>query len=309
MPTALYTDESFGLHRVPPGHVEHPGRYAAVERHLSLDDFSDLDRRACVSGRWADVLLAHPDAYRARLERSVPADGLSQLDADTFMGPASLTATLRAVGAATDAVDRIMAGEITNAFVAARPPGHHAEAARAMGFCLINHAAVAALYAQARHGCERVAVVDFDVHHGNGTEAIFWHREHCFFASSHEWPQYPGTGRETDRGAYRTVFNAPLATGTDGTEFRRAWGDRLLPALNGFKPDFIVISAGFDGHRADPLGGLDLVEADFRWVTKALTELADTHAGGRIVSILEGGYDLDALAVSVGAHVEALLAA
>ncbi|MEO0613678.1 MAG: histone deacetylase family protein [Pseudomonadota bacterium] len=309
MTTALYTDDIFRDHAVPPGHVEHPGRYRAVAQHLGLDDFSALERRACVPGRWADVVLAHPDRHRAHLETNAPADGLAQLDADTFMGPASLTATLRAVGGATDAVDRIMAGSVTNAFVAARPPGHHAEAARAMGFCLLNHAAIAALYAQARHGCRRVAVVDFDVHHGNGTEAIFWHREHCFFASSHEWPQYPGTGRATDRGAFETVFNAPLATGTAGTQFRRAWGDTLLPALDRFAPDFIVISAGFDGHRADPLGGLGLVEADFHWVTNELTALARTHADGRIVSILEGGYDLDALAVSAGAHVEGLLAA
>ncbi|MEQ8935678.1 MAG: histone deacetylase family protein, partial [Amphiplicatus sp.] len=195
------------------------------------------------------------------------------------------------------------------AFVAARPPGHHAEPARAMGFCLFNAAAVTALHARAAHGATRVAVVDFDVHHGNGTEAAFWHDENAFYASSHEWPQYPGTGRTSDRGASDNIVNAPLPTGTGGNAFRRAWGDTLLPALSDFDPDFLVISAGFDAHRADPLGGLQLTEDDFVWLTVALAAIARDKAEGRVVSLLEGGYDLAALGRSAAAHVKALMQA
>ena len=199
-------------------------------------------------------------------------------------------------------------GEAKNAFVAARPPGHHAEPNRAMGFCLYNAAAIAAYHARAAHGASRVAVVDFDVHHGNGTEAAFWHDEQAFFASSHEWPQYPGTGRETDRGAFENICNAPLATGTDGDGFRRAWGDGLLPALSSFDPDVVIISAGFDAHAADPLGGLGLVDDDFAWITQEIAAIADDKCGGRLISLMEGGYDLDALASAATAHVKTLSA-
>ena len=174
---------------------------------------------------------------------------------------------------------------------------------------MFNNAAIAAMHARAGHGAKRVAVVDFDVHHGNGTEAAFWHDENAFFASSHEWPQYPGTGRTTDRGAFDNIANAPLATGTEGNEFRRAWGERLLPALSDFGPDFIIISAGFDAHRADPVGGLRLVEDDFAWVTREIVAVAKATCGGKVVSFLEGGYDLSALAASAAAHVNVLMEA
>jgi acetoin utilization deacetylase AcuC-like enzyme len=203
----------------------------------------------------------------------------------------------------------VFKGEAKNAFIAARPPGHHALASRAMGFCLFNSAVVAAFHARAVHGAKRVAVVDFDVHHGNGTEAIFWNDENAFYASSHEFPQYPGTGRSSDRGAFDNVANAPLPTGASGEAFRRAWGERLLPALSAFGPDLIVISAGFDAHRADPLGGLALVEADFAWATAEIAGLARDQCGGRLISVLEGGYDLGALGRSAAAHVKALMAA
>ena len=309
MTTALYTCPAFGEHEVPPGHAEHKGRYKAIADALSDPDFSALRRLTAPHGLLKAISLAHDDAYIAHIEQTAPATGLAQLDADTFMGPNSREATFRAVGAACEAVDRICAGEITNAFILARPPGHHAEPDRAMGFCLFNHAAVAALHAQASHQLARVAVVDFDVHHGNGTEAIFWDRETAFFASSHEWPQYPGTGRESDRGAFDNICNAPLETGSDGSAFRRAWGERLLPALDRFRPDFVVISAGFDAHRADPLGGLRLDEADFARVTEQIMSVAASCCNGRIVSILEGGYDLRALAQSATAHVRALMGA
>ncbi|MEX0646124.1 MAG: histone deacetylase family protein, partial [Parvularculaceae bacterium] len=194
-------------------------------------------------------------------------------------------------------------------FVAARPPGHHALPERAMGFCLFNSAAIAALHARAVHGAKRVAVVDFDVHHGNGTEASFWQDEDAFYASSHEYPQYPGTGRQSDRGAFGNIANEPLPTGTSGEDFRRAWGEQLLPALSDFRPDFIVISAGFDAHRRDPVGGLLLVEEDFAWVTREIVGVARAACAGRIVSLLEGGYDLDALGASTAAHVGALMQA
>ena len=287
--------------------MEHSGRYAAVDDALSHGDFEALERRAPPLATAADIERVHPARYRSVIEENAPNSGLAQFDADTFMGPSSLEAALRAAGGAIAAVDAVYAGEADNAFIAARPPGHHAEPERAMGFCFFNNAAIAALHART-HGASRVAVVDFDVHHGNGTEAAFWHDENAFFASSHEWPQYPGTGRVSDRGAFDNVFNAPLTTGEDGDAFRQAWGDRLLPALSDFDPDFIVISAGFDAHAADPLGGLSLTEADFAWVTHEIAAIARDKAGGRLVSVLEGGYDLHALGASAAAHVKTLMA-
>ncbi len=309
MTTLLYTHPVFSRHEVPPGHVEHGGRYDAVEKMLQGEDFAHLEKRVPPLATADQIERVHPESYRLVIEDNAPAEGLAQFDADTFMGPSSLEATLRAAGGAVAATDAVFAGEATNAFVAARPPGHHAEPERAMGFCFFNAAAVAAMHARADHGARRVAVLDFDVHHGNGTEAAFWHDEDAFYASSHEWPQYPGTGRETDRGAFDNIANATLATGAGGTEFRRAWGDTLLPALSDFDPDFIVISAGFDAHAADPLGGLQLTEADFAWATSEIAGVARDKAQGRMISVLEGGYDLRALAASAAAHVKSLMTA
>ena len=306
MTTLLFTHPVFGRHEVPPGHVEHPGRYAAAEAALQSEQFEGLARRDAPLVDAADIERVHPASFRTRVEEHAPATGLAQFDADTFMGPSSLEAARRATGAAVAAVDALYDGEARNAFIAARPPGHHAEPERAMGFCFFNHVAIAAQHARSR-GAVRIAVVDFDVHHGNGTEAAFWHDENAFFASSHEWPQYPGTGRATDRGAYDNIHNAPLATGVDGDAFRRAWGENLLPALSDFGPDFIAISAGFDAHRADPLGGLQLTEDDFAWVTREIAGLAALQCAGRLVSVMEGGYDLDALGASVAAHVNVLM--
>ena len=308
MTTILFSHPVFQRHEVPPGHVEHPGRYEAVERAMQARDFDALDRRVPPLATSDEIERVHPTQFRLAVEEASPATGLAQLDADTFMGPSSLEATRRAAGGAVAAVDAIIAGEAQNAFVAARPPGHHAEPERAMGFCFFNSAAIAAMHARFR-GSKRVAVVDFDVHHGNGTEAALWHDENAFFASSHEWPQYPGTGRESDRGAFDNICNAPLATGEGGVAFRRVWGERLLPALSDFDPDFIIISAGFDAHAADPLGGLNLVEDDFVWATKEIAAIARDMAEGRVISVLEGGYDLPALASSAAAHVKALMAA
>lgn len=309
MTTILYAHPSFGSHETPPGHPERAARYRAVEAALAGPDFDGLIRRPAPPASAEAIERVHGAAFRAAIEAAAPSAGLVGLDPDTTMGLTSLDAARRAAGAACAAVDAIFGGEASNAFVAARPPGHHAEPDRAMGFCLFNTAAIAAMHARAAHGAARVAVVDFDVHHGNGTELAFWHDENAFFASSHEWPQYPGSGRDSDRGAFGNIANAPLPGGTAGEAFRRIWGERLLPALSDFRPDVIVISAGFDAHRADPLGGLALVEADFAWVTREILGVARSACGGRVVSTLEGGYDLDALGRSVAAHVGVLMTA
>lgn len=309
MTTLLYVHEAFGLHETPAGHPERAERYAAVENALSAPEFEALVRRSAPAATRASIERVHKKSFVDALFEAAPQDGLERLDPDTTMGPHSLDAALRAAGAAIDAVDQIYSGAATNAFVAARPPGHHAPPDRAMGFCLFNTAAIAAMHARAAHGASRVAVLDFDVHHGNGTEEFFWHDNAAFFASSHQWPQYPGTGRQSDRGAFDNIWNAPLPAGTGGLGFQKAWGDRLLPALVDFGPDFVVVSAGFDAHRADPLGGLELVEQDFAWITREILAVARDVCGARVVSVLEGGYNLDALADSASAHVAGLMEA
>jgi len=307
MTTLLYTHDAFVAHETPPGHPERAERYAAATNALAAERFAALERRTAPQASRDALARVHRPAFVEAIFAAAPADGMVRLDPDTAMGPHSLDAALRAAGGAIDAVDAVFKGDARNAFVLARPPGHHAPPDRAMGFCLFNTAAIAAMHARAAHGAKRIAVVDFDVHHGNGTEAAFWHDENAFYASSHEWPQYPGTGRAADRGAFDNIVNAPLASGSDGDDFRRAWGERILPALSAFSPEILVVSAGFDAHRADPLGGLQLTEADFDWVTRELLGVARSACGGRIVSVLEGGYDLVALAASVATHVAALM--
>ncbi|MEM9234288.1 MAG: histone deacetylase family protein [Pseudomonadota bacterium] len=304
--TALFTHEVFGAHETPPGHVEQQGRYWAVDRILGSEDFSDFTHEVPPLADWSDIKRAHAAMYVEAIRETAPAEGMVQLDPDTFMGPHSLEAARRGAGGAIAAVDLVMKGKAMNAFVAARPPGHHTVPDRAMGFCLFNNAAIAALHARVAHGAQRIAVVDFDVHHGNGTQDILEADENAFFASSHEWPQYPGTGREQERGTAGNCHNAPLSSGEGGHAFRKVWGDRLLPALSDFSPDFIVISAGFDAHGADPVGGLELTEDDFAWVSDQICQVAADSCHGRLVSVLEGGYDLDALARSTATHVKAL---
>jgi acetoin utilization deacetylase AcuC-like enzyme len=230
-----------------------------------------------------------------------------RLDADTAMSPGSFEAALRAVGGAKLAVDEVMTGKAANAFVATRPPGHHTETARPMGFCLFNNAAIAARYAQKTYGVERAAIVDFDVHHGNGTQDIFWSDKTVMYCSTHEMPLYPGTGAIGERGDFNTIVNAPLSAGDGGDVFREAFETVILPRLHEFKPDILIISAGFDAHTRDPLANLNLVESDFSWATKKLMDVADASARGRVVSLLEGGYDLQGLSRSVAAHVTALM--
>jgi acetoin utilization deacetylase AcuC-like enzyme len=253
------------------------------------------------------ILRAHPEAYVAALERAAPTEGLVQLDGDTTMMPATMEAAFRAAGGATLAVDEVMQKIVGNAFVAMRPPGHHAERATPMGFCFFNNAAIAARHAQKVHGAERVAIMDFDVHHGNGTQDIFWSDPSVLYCSTHEMPLYPGTGAASERGEYDNIVNAPLMAGSNGEVFREAMDYMILPRIEEFSPDLIVISAGFDAHRLDPLANLRLVEADFAWATRKLMEIADRKANGRVVSLLEGGYDLEALARSTAAHVMTLM--
>jgi acetoin utilization deacetylase AcuC-like enzyme len=245
--------------------------------------------------------------YIEAVREAAPDEGLIRLDADTSMSPGSYEAVLRAVGGGIKAVDEVMTGKASNAFVAVRPPGHHAETARPMGFCLFNSAAIAARHAQKEHGAERVAIVDFDVHHGNGTQDIFWADQSVMYCSTHEMPLYPGTGAIGERGVHDTIVNAPLRAGDGGDEFREAFETAILPRLRRFGPDILIISAGFDAHTRDPLANLNLMEADYSWVTKKLMEIADECAGGRVVSMLEGGYDLQGLSRSVAAHVTALM--
>ncbi len=306
MSTLLLTHPVCIDHAPPEGHPERPDRLRAINKILESSHFDDLIREEAPLGRVEDIKRAHPDDYIHMIEQRAPSEGLEQLDPDTFMNPSSLEATMRAVGAGTRAVDAVMNLEVSNAFCAVRPPGHHAETRRAMGFCLFNSIAVAAHYAQDAYGADRVAVVDFDVHHGNGTQEIFWSDQDLYFGSTHQMPLFPGTGAVSETGQ-GNVFNAPLRAGDGGEQFREAMRARILPALDAFEPDLILISAGFDAHQNDPLASLRLTEEDFAWITLYLMEVANKHCDGRIVSMLEGGYDLAGLASSVGVHLQALM--
>jgi len=241
------------------------------------------------------------------LRDAAPREGMVRIDEDTVMSPGTYEAALRAAGGAVQAVDEVMTGQARNAFVAMRPPGHHAERSRAMGFCFFNNAAIAARHAQRRHGAGRVAILDWDVHHGNGTQDIFWSDASVLYCSTHEMPLYPGTGASSEQGDHGTIVNAPLEPGAGGEVFREALETLILPRIESFAPDLIVISAGFDAHWRDPLASLNLTENDFAWATRKLMALADRHCGGKIVSLLEGGYDLEGLSRSVAAHIDALM--
>ena len=306
MATALFTHPSSLLHVTPEGHPERVDRMRAVNRVLASSHFKDLVRHEAGPASDEMILRAHTPEHLRRLKSLAPEEDFEFIDPDTAMSPGTLEAALAASAAAAAAVDLVLSGGADNAFCAMRPPGHHAESFRAMGFCFFNSAAIAAHHARARHGAERVAVVDFDVHHGNGTQEIFWSDPNLFYGSTHQMPLFPGTGSVQETGV-GNIFNAPLRAGDGGDRFREAMATVILPALDAFGPDLIVISAGFDAHHRDPLGSLALAEEDFAWITLRLMELAELHCGGRIVSVLEGGYDLQALAASVGVHVRALM--
>jgi acetoin utilization deacetylase AcuC-like enzyme len=308
MTTLLYTHPACLEHDPGDYHPESPARLRAVLDALDTPEFAGLERREAPDAALADIARAHPHGFVERMLEAVPAAGHAGIDADTVLSPQSGRAALRAAGAVVAAVDAVVAGEADNAFCAVRPPGHHAEPGRAMGFCLFNNVVIGALRARAAHGLARVAVIDFDVHHGNGTQACFYDDASLFYASTHQSPLYPGTGAASETGV-GNIVNVPLPPMAGSSQFRLAVNRAILPALEAFRPEMVLISAGFDAHRRDPLAQLMLDEADYTWVTEQLLEIACKHAGGRVVSTLEGGYDLAALGASAAAHVRALMAA
>jgi acetoin utilization deacetylase AcuC-like enzyme len=309
MSTLLLSHPACLDHLTPAGHPERPDRLRAIEQALEDERFQMLAREHAPKAPLDIIALVHPIDYVEAISNASPSEGMVHLDADTSMSPGSFEAALRGAGGAMRAVDEVMNQNATNAFVAVRPPGHHAEVARPMGFCLFNNAAIAARYARNRYEVERAAIVDFDVHHGNGSQDIFWADKSVMYCSTHEMPLYPGTGAVGERGEHNTIVNAPLRAGDGGDAFRDAFETVILPRLREFKPDILVISAGFDAHTRDPLANLNLIEADFAWVTKKLMDVANDSAQGRIVSMLEGGYDLQGLSRSVAAHVTTLMGA
>ena len=308
MTVALFTHPACLGHDNGPGHPERPDRLRAVLRALESEVFSTLAREDAPEATVEQLTRAHPERYvEGLLSINVPEGERVMLDPDTGMSTGSRAAALRSAGAAVAAVDAVMQGWARAAFCATRPPGHHAEAARPMGFCLFGNAAVAAHHARAPWGVARVAVLDFDVHHGNGSQAILEGDPGFFYASTHEMPLYPGTGNPSERGCDNNVLNVALDPFAGGPEFRAAWGDTIIPAVRGWRPGLIIVSAGFDAHARDPLASLQVQTPDFSWLSHALVELADEVCEGRLVSLLEGGYDLAALAESTAAHVRALM--
>jgi acetoin utilization deacetylase AcuC-like enzyme len=307
MTTALITHPDCLGHITPPGHPEQVARLEAIARALAVAGFDGLKRVSAPLCDPASILLAHPQSHLDAIRAASPQTGVRSLDADTHMSPGSLDAACRAVGANVLAVDMVMAGEVRNAFAAVRPPGHHAERETPMGFCLFGNVAIAAKHALETHALSRVAIIDFDVHHGNGTQNLVWDDKRIFFASTHQMPLYPGSGAPYETGAFNNVLNVPLELGSGGQLFRQKMTDVVLPAVAAHNPEMLFISAGFDAHRDDPLANLNLTEEDFVWATQQICDIAARYAHGRLVSTLEGGYDLAALAASVAAHVSVLM--
>jgi acetoin utilization deacetylase AcuC-like enzyme len=311
MTTGLVTHPACLGHETPPGHPECADRLRAVLHALEDECFQFLSRHVANAATIGALLRVHGKGHVDHVLGPLAAEAAREtyvhLDPDTVMSAGSAEAALRAAGAVTDAVDLVMAGGLRNAFCAVRPPGHHAGRGRAMGFCLFNNVAVGAFHAREVHGLQRVGIVDFDVHHGNGTQDIAFADPALFYGSTHQAPFYPHTGAAAETGAAGNIVNVPLPAGAGGTAFRAAMTERILPRLEAFRPEMVFISAGFDGHRADPLADLTLTEADFAWATTEICALAGRHAQGRVVSSLEGGYDLAALARSTAAHLRALM--
>jgi acetoin utilization deacetylase AcuC-like enzyme len=306
--TLLYSHPICIEHDPGRGHPECPDRLRSVMAGFEDGDFAALERHEAPVIDLKEIEQVHKPYYIDQVFEKMPADGRVSLDPDTAISPASGEASRRAAGAVCDAIDRVMKGDAKNAFCAVRPPGHHAESTKAMGFCLFNSVAIGAMHGRARHGLDRVAVVDFDVHHGNGTQHTFEHDPGLFYASSHQWPAYPGTGAVDETGEFGNICNFPMAPGEGGQAFRKGYEDRILPALRAFDPDLLLISAGFDAHARDPLAQINLETADYEWVTGELLKVAGECCGGKVVSLLEGGYNLDALKESVQTHVRVLMA-
>ncbi|MEM0977383.1 MAG: histone deacetylase family protein [Pseudomonadota bacterium] len=307
MATLLITHDDCDKHVTPEGHPEQVARLAYIRAVLDGPEFDQLSRMEAPMGSEAQIVMAHPQRYIDRVKSAVPTSGYASLDGDTHLAPGSLTAAYRGVGAVTEAVEQVMRGDATNAFCAIRPPGHHAEHETAMGFCLFGNVAIAAKILRVQHGLSRVAVVDFDVHHGNGTEDLVKDDAGILFISSHQMPLYPGTGYPSETGPHGTIMNVALPPGSKGTEMRHAYQTAIFPRLRNFDPEFILVSAGFDAHAADPLAQLMWLEEDYAWLTRELCKIARDHCGSRLVSVLEGGYDLDAIAASAAIHVQVLM--
>ncbi|UWR44986.1 histone deacetylase family protein [Phaeobacter inhibens] len=306
MATALLTHADCLLHVTPEGH---PERVARLEHVLHALEGLRPTRVTAPMAAEDDILRIHPASYLADLRQALPKEGFGRIDGDTFLSPGSLDAAFRAAGAAVRAVDLVVSGEVQNAFAAVRPPGHHAETDTAMGFCFFGNAALAAKHALDHHGLARVAVVDFDVHHGNGTQDLLWDESRTLFISSQQMPLWPGSGRPEEDGVHGQILNLPLPPGSGGVQMKAAYVDQAFPRLRAFQPELIIISAGFDAHQDDPLAELNWSTEDFRWLSRELCALAAELCGGRIVSTLEGGYDLNALAAAAKAHVEELIEA
>jgi acetoin utilization deacetylase AcuC-like enzyme len=310
MATLLISHPSFLEHDTGPYHPERPDRLRAILGALEDPAFDGLVRLAAPAASMAEMTRVHPQDYVETILGIQPAPGEHvHVDGDTVMSQGSAEAIQRAAGAVVAGVDAVMQGKVRTAFAAVRPPGHHAAPDVPGGFCLINNAAVGARHAQAKYGVERVAIVDFDVHHGQGTQAVVEPDPSLFYASTHQTPLYPGTGSARETGTDNNVVNVPLGAGSGSAEFRAAWSERILPLLDDFAPELVIVSAGFDAHRADPLAQLEVETEDFVWLTEELLAIADRHAQGRLVSVLEGGYDLNALAESVATHVQSLMQA
>lgn len=305
MATRLYEHPIFLEHITPSGHPERLDRLRSLNIALEHPNFERLERKEAPQANEDAVLLAHPEEHLLAIMRQIPEeDGeINRVEADTYVSQKSLQAALTGIGAAMAAVDDVFTGAADNVFVAARPPGHHAETAKAMGFCLFNNVAIAARHAQNAHGAERVAIIDWDVHHGNGTQDIFWNDTSVLFCSTHQMPLYPWSGDKNETGVKNNIVNAPLSPNTGSEYFREAFKSRVLPAIADFSPDLILISAGFDAHHRDPLAQINLVGEDFDWATGRLLEMADKYTSNRVVSLLEGGYDLEGLAESAAMHI------
>ena len=308
MNTLYYSHPDFLFHDTGLGHPECADRLRYIEKAMTSPAFSSLSRQTPPLGSEQQIRLIHPQFHIDAILEAIPDQGKNYLDQDTVLSPGSKSAAFLAVGAVCDAVDKVLTGKANNAFCAIRPPGHHAEPQLAMGFCLFNNIAIAAAYARHHYQLERIAIVDFDVHHGNGTQTAFYNQPTVLYASSHQMPLYPGTGYPSETGV-GNIINVPLTAGDSGVEFRHKYSNIILPALKKFKPDLLLISAGFDAHKDDPLASIMLIEDDFKWLTEELMAIADSCCNSRIISALEGGYNLNALASSVAIHVKTLMMA